>query len=76
MKMQFLFLNELILICLKEDITYFRYRVDLSGPGGKTSEKSLHESDLFDRQPSRVFMVVNLKQKGNIVRVLETREPH
>lgn len=58
-----LFLYELILICFKEDISYFRYRVDLSG--GKNSEKSLHESDLLDRQPSLVFMVVYLKQKGN-----------
>lgn len=69
MEMQMLFIFYLILICLKKDITYFRYRMDLSGPDGKNSETSLHESDLLDRQPSLVFMVVYLKQKGNIVSI-------
>lgn len=40
--------------------------MDLSGPCGKNSEKSLHESDLLDRQPSLVFMVVSLKQKRHV----------
>lgn len=40
----------------------FRYLADLSGPGGKNSEKSLHESDLLDKHPSLVFMVLDLSR--------------
>ena len=43
---------------LMKTSTYFRPLVALSWEGGRNSVKSGYESDLLDRQPSLVFMVL------------------
>ena len=43
--------------------THFRHLAVVSWAGGRNSEKSLYESDLLDRQPSLVFMVLILQKK-------------